>query len=65
MWKVFALLGLISCGSDGAEYACRPRVIALAECQANEWKKNPSTLSLQFQEQYCKNLYPFEMCYAY
>ena len=59
------MLLLISCGSDSATQPCRPQEIAIAECQVTEWEKNPSTFNLDFQERYCNNLYPFEICYAY
>lgn len=61
------ILSLHSCGkflkNDQPVKVCRPKDIAIAECLVEEFEKFPNRLMLEYQRNYCNNLYRIDMCY--
>ena len=62
---VVTKLTLASCGKGvlDSNEVCRPQQIAIAECIAEEYEKNPSRLMIEIQRQNCERRYPINMCY--
>lgn len=64
---VLILLFLVlSCGKEG-DYSpqCRPQSIAIAECQKEEWEREPNRFLIEFQKERCQQRFPFNICYDY